>query len=374
METPILPFAAAFAPLVDLGLVRIEKGAGDVGGYLAHHNGISHVHITGSSATHDVVVWGTGPDGAKRKSTGTPLLDKEITSELGGVAPVIVLPGRWSKADLRFQAHHVATMRLHNGGYNCVAAQVAIVSKDWPQKEAFLDQLRAALAEAPEREPWYPGSDDRLRQALASYPRAERLGKGTRLLVHITSEDDASALQSLQTTEYFAPVLGVIEVPGEGQEFLDAAVTTANERLLGTLGANVIGMPSTIRSLGTGFEEALVRLEYGTVAVNAWTGVGFLTAGAPWGAFPGHTLEKVSSGIGVVHNAYLLQGTERTVVRGPFRPFPRSLAHGELALFPKPPWFVSARTARKTGRLLCGFAAAPSWGRMPGVFVSAFRA
>ena len=27
----------------------------------------------------------------------------------GGVAPIIVVPGRWSKADLRFQAEHVAS-------------------------------------------------------------------------------------------------------------------------------------------------------------------------------------------------------------------------------------------------------------------------
>ncbi len=66
------------------------------------------------------------------------------------------------------------------------------------------------------------------------------------------------------------------------------------------------------------------------------------------------------SGIGVVHNAFLLREIERTVVRGPFRPFPRSVVGGEFALTPKPPWFVSVRSARRTGQLLTRFSAASS--------------
>lgn len=372
MDRMAAPYAAAFAPLIELGVLRIVTGGGDVGAYLAKHPGIAHVHITGSAATHDVIVWGTGPGAADRKAAGTPLLQKPITSELGGVAPIIVIPGNWSKADLKYQAEHVATQRLHNGGYNCIAGQIVVLSSEWPQKKAFLDALRTALASAPDRAPWYPGSDARVGQASAAYPNAEKLGSnGGRLLVDIHSDDDARAIEA---TEYFSPVLGVIGLPGTGQTFLDAAVETINRDFVGTLGANILCLPSMIKQLGAGFENALSRLDYGTIAVNAWTGAGFLSAGAPWGAFPGHTLENVQSGIGVVHNALLLDDTEKTIVRGPFRPFPRSMAHGEFALFPKPPWFVSARSARTTGRLLSEFAAAPSWLKMPAIFISAFRA
>lgn len=372
MNRMLAPYSAAFKPLIDLGLLRIVTGAGDVGSYLANHPGISHVHITGSAVTHDVIVWGTGAGAATRKAAGTPLLAKPITSELGGVAPIIVIPGAWSKADLRYQAEHVVTQRLHNGGYNCIAGQIVVLSSQWPQREAFLAELRSALARTPDRAPWYPGSDDRVGQACTSYPGAERFGSsGGRLLVDIHAEDDAA---TLLTTEYFSPVLGVIELPGTGQAFLDTAVETVNRDFVGTLGANILGMPSTIKQLGAGFENALARLDYGTIAVNTWTALGFLTPGAPWGAFPGHTLEHVQSGIGVVHNALLLADTEKTIARGPFRPFPRSALHGEFALFPKPPWFVTARSAKKTGRLLAEFAAAPSWLKMPAIFISAFRA
>jgi acyl-CoA reductase-like NAD-dependent aldehyde dehydrogenase len=364
-------YQAALAPLVRHGVLRVVTGDGVVGGYLAHHAGISHVHITGSGATHDTVVFGPGTAGAERKTAGTPLLTKPITSELGGVAPIIVLPGRWTRRDLRYQAEHVATQRLHNGGYNCIAGQVVVLSRDWPQKEAFLAELRFAIENAPARPAWYPGSAGRVAAATAAYPSAERLGDGARLLVVVGEGDDPEPIRS---TETFSPVLGVIELPGTGASFLDAAVETVNRDFLGTLGANIIAEPRTIRALGHRFRDAVARLRYGTIAINTWTGLGFLTAAAPWGAYPGHTLGDVQSGIGVVHNALLIDSPERTVVSGPFRPFPRSVAHGEFALFPKPPWFVSARSAATTGRLLSGFAARPSWLRMPRVFAAAFRA
>ncbi|MEO7745065.1 MAG: aldehyde dehydrogenase, partial [Actinomycetota bacterium] len=165
-----------------------------------------------------------------------------------------------------------------------------------------------------------------------------------------------------------------VDEPGTGQAFLDAAVDLVNHDFVGTLGANVLVDPATMKALGDAFEDAIARLEYGTIAINAWTGVGFLSANASWGAFPGHTLEDVQSGIGVVHNAFLLADIERTVVRGPFRPFPRSAIGGEFALTPQPPWFVSARSARTTGELLTRFAADPSWAKLPRIFGSAFLA
>lgn len=364
-------YTRALAPLITAGVLRIVQGGGEAGAFLAHHPSISHVHITGSAATHDVVVFGPGDDGRRRKAAGTPLLDKPITSELGGVAPVIVVPGAWTARDLVYQAEHVATMRLHNGGYNCIAGQLVVLSSDWPQKDAFLDALRSALDRVPPRAAWYPGSGERVAEAAAAYPDAEPHGAdGGRLLVDASTADPSA----IQSTEYFSPVLGVIEIPGTGAAFLEAAVRTANDDLLGTLGANIIAAPKDIRAMGDRFRAAVADLRYGTIAINTWTGVGFLTATAPWGAFPGHRLDDVQSGRGVVHNALLISEPERTVITGPFRPFPRSFAHGEFALFPTPPWFVTSRSAQRTGRLLSEFAAKPGWLRMPAVFAAAFRA
>ena len=364
----LLPvFERAFAPLIEAGVLRIVTGGAEAGQQLVHHPGISHVHMTGSGATHDAIVFGTGAEGAERKAADRPLVDKPVTSELGGVSPIIVVPGRWSRRDIRQQAEHVATMRLHNGGYNCIAGQVLIVSADWPQRAEFLAAVREALRAAPDRDPYYPGSTARLDAAAADHRSAERIGR--RLLLTGLPRSDDSAYR----TEYFAPVLAVTELPGAGLDYFRAATSFANDELAGTLGANVIVHPATLRAAGDSFWNELAGLRYGTVAVNAWTAFGFLTATAPWGAFPGNTRSEVGSGIGVVHNALLLDSPERTVVTGPFRAFPRSLAARELSVMPRPPWYVSNRTAATTGRLMTRFAARPGWSKLPAIFASALR-
>lgn len=338
----------ALAPLIEPGFLRIVRGGPTVGAYLTGHPRLAHVHITGSAATFDTIVWGAsmGKGAAatrRRRRENRPQLKKPITAELGGVSPIVVVPGNWTDADLTYQAEHIATMRLHNSGHNCIAGQVVIMSAEWPQASAFRAALRRAYANAPERPIWYPGSPSQMALASNAYPDA--LVLGDRVLVEADGDDDPTALQS---TEYFAPVLGVVTVPGAGQEFLDAAVAHANDKLQGTLGANVLIDPATEKSLGRGFERAIAALRYGSIAINSWTAFSFITPTLTWGAFPGGTVEQVGSGIGVVHNALLLDGVERSVLRGPFRPFPRALpganGGGRCTILPKPPWFVSART------------------------------
>lgn len=369
---PLLPvLSTVLAPFIEVGAVRILTGGADVGKYLVEHDGIAHVHMTGSANTHDVIVWGSGDEAVERKKAGTPLLTKPVTSELGGVSPTIIIPGEWSKADIAFQAAHVATQRLHNGGYNCIASQSLILSSDWPQREEFLTALRAAMNDAPARRAYYPGSDSRVAGARDSYPGATALGPGGgRLLVEGVTP---SADEPLLAGEYFAPVLGVVELPGTGAEFFRAAVVTANEVFAGTLGANVVAHPKTLAAMGDEFESLIADLHYGTIAINAWTAVGYLTPAATWGAFPGHTLDDVQSGVGVVHNAWLIDRPQRTVVRGPFRPAPRSVLHAEWSLSPKPPWFVDNKTAARTGRLLAEFSGNPSAAKLPVIVASALR-
>lgn len=362
---PVLEMA--LEPLVRADLLRVVNGAAAVGGYLTGHDDIGHVHITGSALTHDAIVWGTGAEAAERRAAHHPRLSKGITSELGGVSPIIVVPGEWSKADLRYQAEHVATQRLHNAGHNCIAGQALILSADWPQREAFLDALRDVLDHLPARGPWYPGSEAKLDLATAAYPNAEV--HAGRLLIEV----DDSTSQELLTTEYFAPVLGHTTVTGRGAEFFRNAVDFANDRLDGSLGGSIIVAPRDRKAMGAAFDEILVDLRYGTIGINAWSAMGFLLHGAPWGAFPGNVLEAAGSGIGVVHNSHLLAHVERTVVTGPFRPFPRSVLHGEASLSPKAPWFVTARTAARTAERMTTFAGRPSWSKVPGIVGSAFR-
>ncbi|MCO5951267.1 aldehyde dehydrogenase family protein [Microbacterium yannicii] len=380
-------FERALAPLIEPGLVRIVRGGAATGAYLTSHPRIAHVHITGSAATFDAIVWGastasatgegsaTGDGSANGEGSATgagsatgdgsatedgsatgegsaserePKLQVPITAELGGVSPIIVVPGDWSAADLKYQAEHVATMRLVNAGHNCIAGQVVILSSDWPQRADFLRELHNAYAAAPERPVWYPRSDERLEAAASAYPDAVWCADRTRAIVEVSGAEGGDPVE---TVEYFAPILGVVEVAGTGQEFLDAAVAHANDRLTGTLGANVLIDPVTEEALGEGFERAIADLRYGDIAINTWTAFNFLTARLTWGGFPGATLADVSSGIGVVHNALLLDRVERSIGRGPFRPFPRSMGDAvrfrrlsKGTILPTPPWFISSRT------------------------------
>lgn len=356
-------------PLIDADVVRIVEGGTDVGEFLTQHPDISHVHITGSAASHDAIVYGPAEHNPDRQMR----LNKPITSELGGVSPVIIIPERWSTSDVKYQAEHVATQRLHNAGYNCVATQVVVIPRIWKRKAQFIAALREALSTAPSRPAYYPGGPDRLESASEAYADAARLGRsGERLLVTGLSDPAMGVCGAIATTEYFAPVLGVVELDGEGSDYLARAAQFANEHLGGTLGANVLVHPKVMKR-GRQFEEFLASLHYGTIAVNTWTGVGFLTATATFGAFPGHTYDDVQSGIGTVHNALLIDRVERTVVRGPFRPMHRSLLTGQWTISPKPPWFVSNRTAATTGRLLVRFVGKPSIFKLPRIFASALR-
>jgi len=362
-------FETVFGEFIADGFLSVAYGGADVGEHLTRHAGVDLIHVTGSAATHDAIVYGTGAEGARRKAADAPAIETPVTSELGGVTPVVVLPGDWSEPDLTFQAEHVATMKLHNGGYNCIGAQVLVLPEAWPQRAAFLAALREALADLPERAPYYPGSDDRLAAARAAADRSETFGG--RLLLHVdASRADAPAFRE----EVFGPALVVTTLPGATpQAFLDAAVHFCNRTLAGTLGMTILGHPSTLDALGDGLDDAIERLRYGTVGVNVWSGAGFLLPQAAWGAAPGHTRADIGSGTGTVHNALLFSRPEKTVVRGPFAPFPRTLVTGRPHLSPKPPWFVTNRTAAETAEKLTRFAADPSPTRIPGLFASALR-
>jgi aldehyde dehydrogenase (NAD(P)+) len=349
-------FAAAIAE----GFVCIVGGGADVGRYLVTHPDVDAVHLTGGEATHRAVV------------AAAPT--KTVTSELGNVTPVIVVPGPWSDADLRYQAAHVATMKLHNAGANCIAAQVLVTPESWERTPAFLDAVRAALRSAPARDAYYPGAGDRVAAASADV-RAEQFAGGSdgvsrTLIAGLQSDGDERFFRE----EAFAPVLGSTSLPGaDAATYLRNAVAFANERAYGTLGVSVLIHPRTMRELGAQFDAAIAALRFGCVAINAWPGVGFLLPTASWGAFPGHTPEDPGSGIGVVHNAYLFDAPQKTVLRQPFAPFPRSLADGERTLLPVPPWFVTHRNAATVAKRLFAYTAKPSIGRLIATALAALR-
>lgn len=337
-------FEEAFGDLIRDGYVATAYGGADVGAYLTAHARVASVHVTGSRATHDAIVWGPGAEGAERRAAGRPRLDKPITSELGNVTPVIVVPGAWGARELRMQAEHVATQMVQNGGFNCIAAKVLVLHEAWPQRAAFLDALRAVLGGLRGRPAYYPGARDRWARFTAAHPGFETFGAAgpgevaPTLLPDLDPEDrDALAFRE----ESFCAVAGVTALPGrDAADFLQRAVAFVNDTLDGTLGTCVLVDPAAERALGAALDRAVADLRYGTVGVNVWPGMAFAMGATPWGAYPGHTLADVGSGIGTVHDPLLLGAVEKSVVRGPFRQPLR------------PPAFVTHGGGHRVGRAL----------------------
>lgn len=362
-------FEEIFAPLVAAGFVRFVYGAADVGSHLCRHAGIDSVHITGSARTHGAIVYGPGPDGADRKAANDPVLTKPITSELGGVGPVIVVPGPWDDAELRHHAENIATMKLHNGGCNCIAAQIVVLPDDWPLADRLVDEVAAVIRDAPPRHPYYPGAAERRTALVQDRDALELLDDTDTPRTLIRELDPADTDEICFRTEAFGGVLATTKIRADGVGgFLRAAVRFCNDTLDGTLGATVLIHPTTARDHAVELDRAVAELRYGTIGVNCWNGVGFLLQRTPWGAFPGHTLDDIQSGIGVVHNSLMLTDTQKTVVSGPFRTFPQSTLHRDVHLATKPPWFVTHRNAAVLGERLTRFAGHPTWWALPKLF------
>ena len=337
----------AFRPLIDEGFLAIAYGGADVGDYLCRHPLVGAIHLTGAGSTFDAIVWGSDAEEREsRKRHGTPRIDKPMTAELGCVTPILVVPGDWTDADVRFQARHVAAMVAHNASHNCNAGKVLVTARNWALRARFVDAVRDALAGTPPRVAYYPGADDRYESFLDAYPQAEVLGATGDRIVPWTLIPDVPANpgEVALRTEAFCGVLA--EVPldaGSAEDFLERAVAFVNRDVAGTLSCAVLVKPSRLERERAALERAIDGLRYGAVAVNVWPGVVFGLGSTPWGAYPGNTLDDVGSGIGVVHNTFLLDLPEKTVMRAPFR------------LWPTPVWFAGHRTLDRLGRHLTAF-------------------
>lgn len=319
--------AAAFAPLIRAGFLHIVHGDVEVGRYLTEHPEIDAIHVTGSDRTHDAIVFGSGDEGRERKARGEPRIDVPISSELGDVSPVIVVPGPWSDRDLAFQGDHIASMLVNNAGFNCVAGDVIIQHRAWAKRRALLDAVRTSLRRATPREFYYPGAEERYEAFVSAHRQAERLSEAVEggLSFTLIPDVDPTATDDIVfTTESFCGVISetALDVARSVPAFIDEAVRLSNEQLWGNLSATLLVHPRSLADpeVAAAVDRAVEQLHYGTVGVNLWAGIGFLFVSTPWGAYAGNELTDVQSGRGTAHNTYLLEDVEKTVIRGPWRP------------------------------------------------------
>jgi acyl-CoA reductase-like NAD-dependent aldehyde dehydrogenase len=356
----------AFAPAVQEGFLRVVYGGAEAGAHLVQHPLVEEVHITGSDKTHDAIVWGPpGPERERRKAEGRPLLQKRITSELGNVSPVLVVPGPWSESDLEFQAENLASMLANNASFNCNAAKLIVQHAGWNRREALLGALERKLASVPQRYAYYPGARQRYESFLKAHAQAREIGTRTEERLPwtlIPGVDPDHREDPCFTTEAFCSVLAETGLAAaDPKEFLETAVRFCNERVWGTLNMTLIVHPQTERDpqMQQALDRAVAELRYGTVAVNHWAALGYGMVVTPWGAHPGHTLQDIQSGRGFVHNTLMFERPQKTVLRGPFR------------VKPKPPWFATSRRTHEIAPRLTEFEAQPSFTKLPGIILKA---
>ncbi len=360
-------FERALAPLIERGFLRVLYGGAAEGSYLANHPNVHDVHITGSNHTHDAIVWGPpGADRRQRMAAGAPLLRKPITSELGNVSPVAIVPAAYSEAEIDFIARNVSAMLTQNASFNCNAAKVLVVARDWPQRGALLDAIGAVLSRTATRIAYYPGARERY-GALTDGRVARHFGDADRERLPWTLLADVDSRASddpLFNVEPFCPLLAETALDAATPaEFLDAFTRFANDTLWGTLNATIIVPPREEKSaeIGAALDRAILNLRYGSIGINHWPALVYAMVSPAWGGHPSSTLADVQSGIGWVHNTYLLDGIEKSVLRGP------------LTVSPKPVWFSDNQMGASIGRRFVDFELSPGWLKVPALAVAALR-
>lgn len=360
--------AEAFQALVREGFLRIVYGGGAEGAHLTEHPDVAEIHITGSDKTHDAIVFGPGEEGAKRKAADDPKLTKPISSELGNVTPVIVVPGPWSDSDIAFHGDNIASMLVQNGGFNCIAARAIVTHRSWTRRGDLLHAVRDSLRRAEPRVPYYPGAVDRWAAFTEAHGQAEWFGEEGEDQVPFTlipELDPGNADDIAFTTEAFCGVMGEVplDAPRSVVEYIEQAVQFCNEQLWGSLSASIIVHPKSLKDplVADAVERAIDELRYGSVVVNHWSAVPYAMVSPTWGAYPGHTRTDIGSGIGVVHNTYLLEDVQKSVCRGPFR------------MPTKPPWFHTHTQLPALGKALAEFTATRDPRAVPKLLIAAMR-
>ncbi|MCH9726248.1 MAG: aldehyde dehydrogenase family protein [Planctomycetes bacterium] len=342
-------FEQSFQPLIEADLLRIVCGNVEESAALVEHPAIDRIHITGSTQTHDAIVWGGDPvERESRKQSNQPKLDVPITSELGNVSPWIVVPGEYSEKQLQFQAENIAASIMNNASFNCLATKVIITAANWRQREQFLSMIEQFLAKSPRRFAYYPGAAERWERFANDVPDDKEY-----LPWRLIRDANPQKVPCLFQEESFVCVCAETAIDSiSDTNFLEQAVNFVNDQVWGTLCATIT-VPDPFRKTEQEFlEDCVSRMHYGAIGINHWPALNYAFMSTPWGGAPGADLKSVTSGIGNVHNTYFLRDVSKTVLFGP------------LTLFPKPVWFPSHPNPESVGWGLLKHYSHPSVGNL----------
>ncbi|RKZ85606.1 MAG: aldehyde dehydrogenase [Gammaproteobacteria bacterium] len=357
----------AFAEAIVKGFLAVVYGGVEESEYLTHHDLVDEIHITGSDKTYNNIVWGPeGSERAERMARNNPVYTKEITSELGCVTPVIVVPGPYTKKELAFQAEDITSAFTMNASFMCCVPVSLITSKGWQQRDDFLNQMEKVIKTVPTRKAYYPGAKERWHALTDDREDVTIIGmeEGSNMPWAMIKGLSPDADEAIYRNEPFCSVLAETTLnTNDTIAFIEQAVEFVNNKLWGSLTANLIVHPKSMKDpkIAEAIERAITRLKYGVVSINGLNGMDFASGVAPWGAHPGSASTDIQSGQGWVHNSVMLEGIEKAVMWWP------------LTSFPKPAWHPSHRTSHKLCRKLTVLEQNARWTKVPGVVFTAMQ-
>ena len=346
----LLPiFTQVFEPFISRGYMIITEGDMEASKYLSQHEGFHHTHLTGSNFTYENIVYGKILNDKERSVKTLPKVNKKpITTELGNVTPIIVHPGNWSRSEIKHQAKKIVTAKLNNSGFNCIAAQVIVLPKDWKHTQKLKDDILFYLKKVGDTTSYYPGASENLDQLLETenYEQINNLSCNTPFLV-----SDLDLEKEYANKEVWSTALYFKEIPYTSNEnFCSNSIEYVNNELWGNLGVTVLiknHKKKTNQSILNAYVE---NLKYGTVAINEWSALGFVIPTLPWGGYPGNKDNDIQSGQGYVHNSLLFESPQKGVVYSRFR----------LSPIIDPPWFVTNKKAHRIFKNLTYYQATKS--------------
>ena len=95
------------------------------------------------------------------------------------------------------------------------------------------------------------------------------------------------------------------------------------------------------------------------MGINYWPALVYAMMSPPWGGYPSGTLADAQSGIGSVHNTFMLEKVQKTVLEGP------------LTIAPKPLWFPTHKRPEPIAWKVLELYLRPSAWKLPGLMLSA---
>jgi len=346
----LLPiFNQVFEPFIARGFMIITEGDMEASQYLTQHDGFQQTHLTGSNYTYENIVYGKTLNDKERSLKTYPKVNKKpITSELGNVTPIIVHPGNWSRSEIKHQAKKIVTAKLNNSGFNCIAAQVVVLPKDWKHTEKLKNDIKYYLKKIGDTTSYYPGANENLDDLINTnnYEQINNLSCSTPFLVtELDLEKEYGNKEVWSTALYFKEL-----TYNSYENFATNAINYVNNKLWGNLGVTVLIKNYKKKTNKLILKNYVDDLEYGTVAINEWSALGFVIPTLPWGGYPGNKDNDIQSGQGYVHNSYLFESPQKGIVYSKFR----------LSPLIDPPWFVTNKKAHRIFKHLTYYQATKS--------------